>query len=178
VVEYDPFEEQLRAQRQAIYESYVKKLKRRKSFRNKQGRRIDLGLSRAQRAEGMRRMFAIGTGVQKKHGYLVPGTQTPTLKAMRRSRERMAEPIKLLANRQDYEETLALGRKGPFYRVTAEPTGYFVWPMPPGRQTPLGFSSAEGALAKADELNRNADPRKTRTFWTPGKRLQRIAAAN
>lgn len=170
---YDPREEQLRAQRQAIYETQVlRALGRKGPFRNRQGRRADADLPQVKRAELVRRaMFAMGTSVQKRDRRLYPGTQQFTPKTARESAHRYGEPNKLLRNRQDYEETLGLARKSGFYRVTKEPTrsglGYFVWPMPPGVHEPVEGTSEAVARQIAAHLNQTEDPRATGKWWRP-----------
>lgn len=164
---YDPRDEQIRAQRQGIYEAQVRKalgLKYDAPFRDSKGRRIDVGY------EG-KMPFGMGTSVPTRYGRLLPGSQEPTPKAYRESASRYEDVDHLIRNRQDYEETLGMQRKSGFYRVTPEPTHsgirYFIWPLPPGRRLPLGFSSASKAQAKAESLNASADPRRTGDWWKP-----------
>lgn len=173
---YDPREEQLRAQRQAIYESQVlRALGRKGPFRSRSGKRADSELDPGKRAELVRRaMFAMGTSVQRRDARLYPGTQQFTPKSARESARRYEDVDKLVRNRQDYEETLGLARKSGFYRVTKEPTrsglAYFVWPMPPGMAEPVGAESEQVARQIAGYLNRTADPRKTGIWWKPPSR--------
>ena len=173
---YDPREEQLRAQRQAIYESCVlKELGRRAPFRSASGRRADMDLDPETRRKLVSRcMFAMGTGVQRRDARVYPGTQRATPKVMRESALRYSRIDSLLRNRQDYEETLGLARKSGFYRVTKEPTytgmGYFVWPMPPGAPLPIRASNEEHARAIALTLNQTQDPRQTGTWHQPARR--------
>jgi hypothetical protein len=58
------------------------------------------------------RAFAICTGSLQKKGYLEKGTQRPTKKGKKRGRSKAAEKshVKKLS---DYEELLAMARKGP-----------------------------------------------------------------
>lgn len=174
---YDIEQEQLRAQGQAIYESYVMRLLGKKHFRDlRTGRRIDLDLDPDVRREMISAyLFAAGTRVAQRTGYAEPGTRTATSKAKERSRERTeaAWADALLRNRQDYEETLALARKGPFYRVVPERTQegvrYFVWPMPPGVVVPGPGLSEAIADVVAAKLNAERDPRRTGRYWSPPK---------
>ena len=180
---YDPREEQLRAQRQAIYESSllrdVPQLKF-KTFRNARGERLDEYVV----ADGHfpwlqkyigKKMFRIGVGVQKrdqrlkrKDGYL-----SLTAKTIGESKKRYSDVDKLVRNRQDYEESLALMRKSTFYRVTPEPTReglkYFVWPMQPGQRLPKGFASKKRAENVANLANRDA-PTVGGAWWKPPKK--------
>lgn len=168
---YDPREEQLRAQRQGIYESEVKRqlgLPSSTPFRDaRTGRRLDCKLKNPPTSL----MFAIGTAVQQRDSRLRPGSQTATPRSAWESEARYENLSALVLNRQDYEETLALSRKSGFYRAVAEPTQhglrFFVWPMPPGQERPLMAPSAEGAERMIERLNRTLDPRKTSRWWTP-----------
>ncbi len=180
---YDPREEQLRAQRQAIYESSLLRDEpqlRFKSFRNSKGERLDQHVIEEgdfpwlQKYIG-KKMFRIGVGVQKrdrrlkrKDGYL-----SLTAKTIRESKKRYADVDKLVRNRQDYEESLALMRKSSFYRVTKEPTRdgwvYFVWPMQPGQRIPKGFSSKKRAENVANLANRDA-PTVGGAWWKPSRK--------
>jgi hypothetical protein len=179
---YDPREEQLRAQRQAIYETQVlRHLGKSGPFRGRGGKRADVGLSEDQiRKLTSRCMFAMGTGVQHRDARVYPGTQQFTSKAAGESARRYSDVDKLVRNRQDYEETLGLARKSGFYRVTKELTDDglqpFVWPMPPGAKAPIRAASEQEAHALADELNATADPRRTKKWWSPPKAKYRSAA--
>lgn len=173
---YDIDIEQLRAQGQAIYESYIQRLFDVKWFRDPEtGRRLDADIPRDTVRELVATyVFAVGTGVGQRTGFIEPGTRRPTLRAVDRSRER-TQPgwaDKLLRNRQDYEETLALARRsGAFYRVVPEHTvvgiRYFVWPLPPGTRIPTAFSSEASAQRTASELNTTRDPTQTDRWWMP-----------
>lgn len=172
---YDIADEQIRAQGQAIYESYVMRQLGKKHFRDlRTGRRIDADLPPDQvRAMVAAYMFAAGTRVGQRTGFIAEGSRKGTAKAVLRSTER-AQPAwadKLLRNRQDYEETIALARKGPFYRVVPERTAvglrYFVWPMPPGAEVPGPGLTARLANLAAAKLNVERDPRVTGVWWTP-----------
>lgn len=172
---YDPREEQLRAQRQAIYESHVKKLTGASSFRDARGQRADIKLPEAKRRDMIRRfMFAMGTGVQRRDGRLYPGTQRVAPKSAAEAAQRYSDVDALVRNRQDYEETLGLARKSGFYRATKEPTrngeGFFVWPLPPGMRQPVQAANELVAQQIAAELNATADPRRTGRWWSPPRR--------
>lgn len=170
---YDPREEQVRAQRQGIYEQLVKKALRLPSstpFRDARGRRLDI---RGPGPALVSQAFAIGTAVPQKHARLMPGSQTPTVFAAAESHARYRDVDRLLRNRQDYEETLALARRS-FYRVTTEPTqtgdARFIWPLPPKQTRPVRVpdraSDAEVQAVLA-QLNETMDPRSTGVFWLP-----------
>lgn len=170
---YDPRDEQVRAQRQGVYESLVRKrlgLPNKHPFRTTQGIRIDLRLSPADRKAAVSQAFAVGTKVPQKYGRLAPHGQQPTSLAAAESEARYRLPDKLLRNRQDYEETLGAARK-LFYRVVAEPTStgtsYFVWPMPPVCSRPVRAPSESEARRLADLLNQRRDPRSTGVWWHP-----------
>ena len=169
---YDPREEQLRAQRQAIYESAVKKelgLPSSAPFRDSRGRRTDLQLPLDVIEPLVRRyMFATGVGVQKRDDRLRDGGVTA--KTIAESRTRYANPDSLLRNRQDYEETLGIVRKN-FFRVVPEYTAagvrFFVWPLRPGA-LPEIHATREDAESFAATLNSNDDPRFGQgSWWTP-----------
>lgn len=174
---YDPNLEQIRAQRQAIYESRVKKLlgaPNATEFRNSNGLRLDAYVLRRHPnkapllAEAFRYAFSAGTSVQQRTGFLEPGSQRPTKKAATRSRERYANPDELFRNRQDYEETLAIPRKS-FYRVVAEGKSFFVWPLSPDDDVPTAFRTAKEAKEYASFLNATLDPRETDDWFKPLK---------
>lgn len=174
---YDPRLEQVRAQRQGIYESLVRKalgLPSATPFRDSKGQRIDLRLPPATITGLSSRTFAIGTSIPQRYGRLKAGTQQFTEQAAYESAARVMDPDHLLRNRQDYEETLALPRKGGFYRTTMEPVSWtesgfawFVWPLPPGATTPQHFLDERQAQAVARSLSATFDPRKTGVWWTP-----------
>ena len=182
---YDPREEQLRAQRQAIYESSLLRDEPQlkfKSFRNTKGKRLDQLVVEEGDLPWLRKylgkkMFQIGVGVQKRDrrlqmdlfdGYLVPSKKT-----IAESKKRYADVDKLTRNRQDYEESLALMRKSSFYRVTKEPTRtgwkYFVWPMQPGQRIPRGFESKKRAENVARLADRDA-PTLGGRWWKPSRK--------
>lgn len=180
---YDPREEQLRAQRQAIYETSLLRDEPQlkfKSFRNSKGERLDKVITEEGDLPWLRKyigkkMFQIGVGVQKrdlgvrrKDGYLVPTNSTIT-----KSQSRYSDVDKLVRNRQDYEESLALMRKSSFYRVTKEPTRdgwmYFVWPLQPGQRIPKGFKDKKRAENVVNLANRDA-PTVGGAWWKPPKK--------
>lgn len=180
---YDPREEQLRAQRQAIYETSLLRDEPQlkfKSFRNSKGERLDQIITEEGDLPWLRKyigkkMFQIGVGVQKrdlgvrrKDGYLVPTNSTIT-----KSQSRYSDVDKLVRNRQDYEESLALMRKSSFYRVTKEPTRdgwmYFVWPLQPGQRIPKGFKNKKRAENVVNLANRDA-PTVGGAWWKPPKK--------
>lgn len=174
---YDPRKEQMRAQQQGIYESSLKRRVGAPSsqlFRFPDGTRMDAVLVEDYLPE-LRKfipgpMFAMAAGVQGKAGRRYPGSDIPTPKSIRESKARYANVDPLLRNRQDYEETVALARKGGFYRVvpeiTSEGLAFFVWPLPPGRRIPEALSS-RAAEASAAALNRTVDPTRTGKWWSP-----------
>lgn len=166
---YDPREEQMRAQRQAIYESQVLKslgLRYNDSFRLGSKRRdLELintvGLDSVRTLIG-RSMFAMGTRVQQRTGFVAPRTQQFTPKTAEASKLRYSGNFdELIQNRQDYEETLGIARKSGFYRVVPEITTagirYFVWPMQPGQRVPRGYESAMSAVQQTAGLNSPLD---------------------
>lgn len=166
---YDPRDEQVRAQRQGIYESEVKKslgLPSSTPFRDMFGTRLD---TRAP-LEKMGKIFAMSTAVAQRDARFKPGTAEATTYSSAESQRRYSDPDSLLRNRQDYEETLGIHRKSGFYRAVLEPTRrgnrWFVWPLPPGVQTPVPKTQVE-AENEVSRLNRTADPRSTGKWWIP-----------
>jgi hypothetical protein len=155
--DYDPREEQMRAQTAKIFRTKVEK-----------GEDPRAAASSA---------FAIATGQGQRYGWYYPGTRTPTPRAAKASQQRYDGTYvgsdrkrrtldDLIRNRQTYEKILGLTRQSGFYRVTEEPTRegkrYFVWPMPPGERTPGPAATARRiAETQAERLNRTADPRDT-----------------
>jgi len=176
---YDPRMEQVRAQRQAVYEAEVRRTAGRsynEPFRDESGRRLDAtsGLWRtAQGTAAAKKMFSVGTAVPQRYGRLYGGSQEPTAQAAAESYERYQHPDHLLRNRQDYEETLALYRKN-FYRAIPEHTRvgvrYTVWPMQPGQRAPRVFNKPNEATGWAKLLNEAADPRVEGDWWAPPSR--------
>jgi len=178
---YDPRSEQLRAQRQAIYETQILSAlgkPRGTPFRDpRTGRRADTKLPMERIGQAVSRfMFAMGTAVQQRDDRLRPGSQRPTEKTVHESAARALDPNHLVRNRQDYEETIAMARKSGFYRVTLEPVSWtddgfawFVWPMPPGAKLPQAYSTEQEAQTVARRLSATSDPRRTNTWWKPPK---------
>lgn len=187
---YDPREESIRAIRQGIYESLVRKAAGVKSstpFRAANGYRLDVLERLFDKVPEMRsRAFGVGTAIPQKYGRLLTGTQEPTAKAMQEAeaRYRGLDPQTgsptgfehLIENRQDYEETLGINRKKGFYRVVEEVVpdyrggatiGYFVWPLPPGEYIPRRLASINAAVKEASRLNSRWDPQKTGQWWVP-----------
>lgn len=183
---YDPAKEQFRAQTQAIYESQVIKklgLHYKTPFMDESGRRLDAALSPDEKRKLFSSAFAMATRQGQKHGYLEPGTQTPTEKGRARAFERLAisQVDHAAANRQDWERTLAGVRKGPHFRVVAQQvnigrgrttTHYIVQPRPEGlvaippyrvseRAAQQDALKAEQAYARAGDSTRvRFNPRK------------------
>lgn len=168
---YDPRLEQIRAQRQGIYETTVLRILKRKTFRDRYGNRADLLLEPDEIRETGKSMFSIGTGVPSRDARLKRGTQEPTAKASLESYRRYQDPDHVLRNRQDYEETLALLRHSGFYRPTVEYTHrgvrYFVWPLQPGQRVPAGYLTQREAEDVAAHLSAKKDPRATGKWWKP-----------
>lgn len=168
---YDPRLEQVRAQRQGIYETSVLRATKKKSFRDRNGHRADLLLDPDVLHEMGRMMFTIGTGVPYRDQRLRRGTQSPTSKSISESQRRYDDPDHLIRNRQDYEETLSLLRKSGFYRPTMEHTArgarYFVWPLVPGQRVPQPLLTQREAEAVAADLSAKKDPRATGKWWKP-----------
>lgn len=172
---FDPRLDQVRSMQQAIYESYMlKEFGDGAEFRDGSGERLEartgLFLEPQMSSLVSKFMFAPGTSVSQRRGYLEPGTRdVPTTKSVSRSYERREDPDHHFLNRQTYEETIGLARKSGFYRTTMEPTRkgnrYFVWPLPPGAFVPKAYASEQAANADRDRLNRQADPRQTGLFW-------------
>ena len=157
---FDPTEEQKRAQVQGIYESEVRRmlgLPYTTPFRDSKGKRLDV-----------------------KHGVVGPSTwgmqgghriKYGSRDYLEKARDRYRDVDHLIRNRQDYEETLALQRKGGFYRVLQEPTKdglrFSIWPMPPGIELPMVGDNASKAKWAAEMLNQQHDPRRTGKWWKP-----------
>ena len=119
---YDPSKEQFRATVEGVYESLVRKelgLPYNAPF--KTNGRLDARLSATKRRELLSRAYAIATRQGQKHGWLEEGTQMPTLRGSLASYARTRGGSN--ENRQDYEETLRLVRKGSKPRVVAEMRG-------------------------------------------------------
>ncbi len=191
--EYDPREEAARSMRQGIYESYAAEAlgKKGKELRNRSGKRMDRAFF--EKPGPYKVTLYKSSDSPERVTYHMPDDisafmsemlfrQTSkrveragllgTSKAAERSQERYQDLDHLIENRQDYEETLGMGRKGGFYRVTEEPTRdgarWFVWPLPPGERLPgPGSVSQSEAESVANRLNRTANPLRTRSWWVP-----------
>jgi len=191
--EYDPREEAARSMRQGIYESYAAEAlgKKGKELRNRSGKRMDRAFF--EKPGPYKVTLYKSSDSPERVTYHMPDDisafmsemlfrQTSkrvqragllgTSKAAERSQERYRDLDHLIENRQDYEETLGMGRKGGFYRVTEEPTRdgarWFVWPLPPGERLPgPGSVSQSEAESVANRLNRTANPLRTRSWWVP-----------
>lgn len=149
---YDPTQEQFRAVVQGVYESLVTKELGVKAFKDARGARADTralkagGVAQEDLRKILSRAYAIATRQGQKHGYLEAGTQRPTKKGAALAAARYgADPklvsrmlagdskaqklaaakdvAKLAENRQDYEITLQLVRKGQAPRVVEEIVG-------------------------------------------------------
>ena len=182
---YDPREEQIRAQVQAIYESLVRRelgLPYGTHFRDSKGMRLDakhgvVGPS----TWGMQRTLEIrreGDNLPKRgeDGQAFKARMAKKKQAaLRKAKQRYRDVDHLIRNRQDYEETLALQRRSGFYRPTQEPTKdglrYFVWPMPPGVELPMWMVDKAAAKEYARELSDRHDPRRTGKWWKPPRQV-------
>jgi len=149
---YDPTQEQFRAVVQGVYESLVIKELGVSVFKDARGARADTKALKAGKVaqEDLRallsRAYAIATRQGQKHGYLEEGTQRPTKKGAALAAARYGASPKLVSrmlagdpkaqklaaaktvaklaeNRQDYEITLQLVRKGQTPRVVEEIVG-------------------------------------------------------
>lgn len=175
---YDPNEEQIRAMRQGIYESLVRKaigLPYNAPFRDRSGIRLD---AKRRFPDAFRQAFAMSTSVGQRTGRLHYGSQRSTEMSTMEAEKRYLDVDHLLRNRQDYEETLGIYRKSGFYRVTMEPTRsgkkLFVWPMPPqDDDEPVSFliRDKEELEGYYNYANRELDPRETGIWWKPPKKL-------
>ena len=142
---YDPAKEQFRAVVQGVYESLVRKklgLPYNSPFMQANGVRIDSTLDPEEKRKLVSSAYAIATRQGQKHGWLEPGTQTPTERGRAAAFDRMAPQASehTAQNRQDYERTLGSVRKSAYYRVVASEvadsrgrrvTQYQVQPVPP-----------------------------------------------
>lgn len=119
---YDPSKEQFRAVVQGVYESLVRK---------RVGvvydnpfvagtHRLDDTLDDTTRRQLLSQAYAIATRQGQKHGWLEPGTQTPTIKGVLAAQKRLQATDHAAENRQDYERTLARVRKSSHFRLVAE----------------------------------------------------------
>jgi hypothetical protein len=179
---YDPAKEQFRAVVQGVYESLVRKklgMPYNTPFLQAGGMRIDSSLDPEEKRKLVSSAYAIATRQGQKHGWLEPGTQTPTEKGRAAAFDRMAPQASehTAQNRQDYERTLGSVRKSAYYRVVPEVVNgqkrYVVQPRPLAAlvQIPAyrlsedkareDASRAEAALSKAPaDLRARANPRR------------------
>lgn len=123
-----PSKEQFRRQQMAIYQSQKER-----------------GLSDD---EAWASSFAIATGVGQKHGWLKPGTQEPTAKGRRGSKQKLKTPD-AWAKEQQYELALGRHRKSGKFRMVPKRHGsqlrYYV--QPGGR-----YFHGKGAKKRAEAL--------------------------
>jgi hypothetical protein len=127
---YDPDKEQFRRVVAAIYAK---------------GREEGIPHKKAQS-----RAYAIATRQLQKHGYLVPGTNTPTKKGKSRAAEKRETPDATM-KRQRYEVMLSRSRKSARYRVVPESLdGKPIYVIQPSGKY---FFSEKKAQAVADKWN-------------------------
>lgn len=127
---YDPDKEQFRRVVAAIYAK---------------GREEGIPHKKAQS-----RAYAIATRQLQRHGYLVPGTNTPTKKGKSRAAEKRETPDATM-KRQRYEVMLSRSRKSERYRVVPESRdGKPIYVIQPSGKY---FFSEKKAQAVADKWN-------------------------
>jgi hypothetical protein len=135
-----PSKEQFRRQQMAIYQSQKER-----------------GLSDG---EAWSSSFAIATGVGQKHGWLKPGTQEPTAKGRRGSKQKLKTPD-AWAKEQQYELGLGRHRKSGKFRVAPTRHGsqlrYYVQP---GGQYFHGKGAKKRAETLRDDLNGVSMPKR------------------
>ena len=183
---YDPAKEQFRAVVQGVYESQVRKaldLPYDAPFVDAKGRRLDAPLNEDTKRRLLSGAYAIATRQGQKHGWLVPGTQTPTEKGRARAFDRLAadQSEHSAKNRQDYERTLGTVRKSGYYRIVSEEVTvgagrralqYKVQPTPPAEAgVPayrLSQRAAEQDVEKAERF-RSAAPAQARVRMNPNR---------
>jgi hypothetical protein len=187
---YDPAKEQFRSVVQGVYESQVRKSLRlpyNAPFTDARGHRLDSSLDDGAKRKLLSSAYAIATRQGQKHGWLMPGTQTPTEKGQARAFERLSQQQAEHAaqNRMDYERTLGAARKSGYYRVVAEEvtTGsgrkalqYKVQPTPPREAGlpayRLSQRAAEQDAAKAERF-RSSAPSQARLRMNPDRTKRR-----
>jgi len=161
---YDPMEEQNRAVMQGMYETAVKKALGLKASANFKpgGVRLDVKalqqrkLSLAQLKRIQTGAFRMRTGVGQRLGHIQQGAQRPTKAGRKKALERYQDAEHLAQNRQDYETTLGLFRKGGFYRWVPELRGgKTVYVVQPGDQV---VRSEAAAVKKVNALNAKGIP--------------------
>ena len=165
---YDPDKEQFRAVVQGVYESLVSKelgIRRPEPFILPDGTRPDSRLVPDTRRRLLSSAYAIATRQGQKHGWLKPGTQTPTERGVKASSLRAHDPQHASTNRQDYEQTLGAVRKSGHFRVVQEMVGgskrFIVQPRPTHIRIPEYRMTLEAAQADADKANGSF------TRWNP-----------
>ena len=165
---YDPDKEQFRAVVQGVYESLVSKelgIRRPEPFILPDGTRPDSRLGPDARRRLLSSAYAIATRQGQKHGWLQPGTQTPTERGVKASSLRARDVHHASTNRQDYEQTLGAVRKSGHFRVVQEVVGgstrFVVQPRPTHIRIPEYRMTLEAAQADADKANGSF------TRWNP-----------
>jgi len=135
-----PSKEQFRRQQMAIYQSQK-----------------DRGFSDD---EAWSSSFAIATGVGQKHGWLKPGTQEPTAKGRRGSKQKL-KTSDTWAKEQQYELALGRHRKSGKFRMVPKRHGsqlrYYVQP---GGQYFHGKGAKKRAEALRNDLNGVSMPKR------------------
>lgn len=158
---YDPAKEQFRAVVQGVYESLIRKhVGVASSAAFQQGRaRLDDAVDVETRRQLLSRAYAIATRQGQKHGWLEPGTQTPTARGREAAKARLQNTQHAAENRQDYEVTLSAVRKSGAFRIVEEHafdgrgrrvTHYVIQPRPAHVSIPafrLSRAAAEQDLA-------------------------------
>jgi hypothetical protein len=161
---YDPTEEQNRAVMQGMYESAVKKALGLKASANFKPRGVRLDVKALQQRKlsltQLKRIqtgaFRMRTGVGQRLGHIQHGAQRPTKEGRKKALERYQDPEHLAQNRQDYETTLGLFRKGGFYRWVPELRGgKTVYVVQPGDQV---VRSEAAAVKRVKSLNAGGTP--------------------
>lgn len=147
---------------QGVYESLVRKdleLPYNAPFQQ-DGRRLDSSLRVSERRALLSKAYAIATKQGQRHGWLRPGTQTPTARGAARSAERLAESRG--RSDQDFERTIAGVRKSGYYRVvkdrSAPRSSQWVLEPSPSRGR-KGYPTKKAAVAAAGRLNKKTTRR-------------------
>ena len=186
---YDPAKEQFRAVVQGVYESLVRKklgLPYNTPFLQAGGMRIDSSLDPEEKRKLVSSAYAIATRQGQKHGWLEPGTQTPTERGRAAAFDRMAPQASehTAQNRQDYERTLGSVRKSAYYRVVASEvadsrgrrvTQYQVQPVPPKEAGVPSYRLTQRAAeqdAEKAERFRSRAPSAVRLRTNPDSRIE------
>ena len=191
---YDPREWQINAQALQIYMQSLDGRDSRKLSQSQINKLVSRAFQIAtgveQKAPRPKTVKRGGRKVEvRKSEWVKKGTRTPTARTRKASKERYAGTYvgtdgkqrtltDLVLGRQWYELMLAMRRKErattDFYRVVPEVTTcgilYFVWPLPPGADLPgPAQMDYQAAADVAADLNRRANPYKTREWWQSGK---------